>query len=52
VDTDDFNPGYIMRGLHLLPRQGDRAPWKHTQDYWTEKDELPKASLDDGLTYR
>jgi cation diffusion facilitator CzcD-associated flavoprotein CzcO len=52
VDTDDFNPGYIMRGLHLLPRQGDRQPWRHTQDYWTEKDELPQVSLDEGLTYR
>ena len=51
VDTDDFNPGYIMRGLHLLPRQGDRHPWRHTQDYWTEKDELPKVSLDEGLRY-
>jgi cation diffusion facilitator CzcD-associated flavoprotein CzcO len=51
VDTDDFNPGYIMRGLHLLPRQGDQQPWRHTQDYWTEKDELPTVSLDEGLRY-
>jgi cation diffusion facilitator CzcD-associated flavoprotein CzcO len=48
VDPENFNPGYLMRGLQLLPRQGDRMPWKHSQDYWTEKDELPQASLDDG----
>ncbi len=48
VDPGNFNPGYIMRGLHLMPKQGDRHPWKHGQDYMTEKDELPVADLDDG----
>ncbi len=48
VDPDNFNPGYLARGMHLLPRQGDKQPWLHTQDYWTEKDELPVADLDDG----
>jgi hypothetical protein len=52
VDPDNFNPGYLARGLHLLPQQGDRDPWRHTQDYWTEKNELPAADLDDGaLTF-
>jgi len=48
VDPENFNPGYITRGLHLMPRQGDRQPWLHTQDYWRDKDELPEASFDDG----
>ncbi len=48
VDPENFNPGYLTRGMHLLPKQGDRAPWQHTQDYWSEKDELPSAPLDDG----
>lgn len=48
VDPDNFNPGYLNRGLHLLPRQGTNDPWRHTQDYWSEKDELPRADLDDG----
>ncbi|HUJ88061.1 MAG TPA: NAD(P)/FAD-dependent oxidoreductase [Burkholderiales bacterium] len=53
VDADNFNPGYVMRGVHLLPRQGDRTPWRHTQDYWSDKDELPRADLEDGtLVYR
>ncbi|MGA7985379.1 MAG: NAD(P)/FAD-dependent oxidoreductase [Burkholderiales bacterium] len=48
VDAENFNPGYVMRGVDLLPRQGDRMPWRHTQDYWSDKDELPRADLDDG----
>jgi cation diffusion facilitator CzcD-associated flavoprotein CzcO len=48
VDPENFNPGYIRRSLHLLPKQGDHDPWRHAQDYWTEKDELPDADLDDG----
>ena len=48
VDPENFNPGYLMRSMHLLPRQGTVQPWLHTQDYWSEKDELPVADLDDG----
>lgn len=48
VDPENFNPGYIMRSLHLMPKQGDRDPWVHTQDYWTDKDELGIADLLDG----
>jgi cation diffusion facilitator CzcD-associated flavoprotein CzcO len=48
IDPENFNPGYLMRGLHLLPRQGDRPPWQHTQDYWSEKDVVPSIDLDDG----
>jgi len=48
VDPENFNPGYIMRGLDLLPMQGTREPWRHTQDYWNERKELPAADLDDG----
>lgn len=48
VEPENFNPGYLQRGLPLLPKQGDRDPWRHTQDYWTEKDQLPVADLDDG----
>ena len=48
VDPDNFNPGYLMRSLHLMPKQGDHDPWVFTQDYWREKDEFPVADLDDG----
>jgi cation diffusion facilitator CzcD-associated flavoprotein CzcO len=46
IDPEDFNPGYIMRGLHLLPKRGDKKEWQHTQDYWNEKDEFPAIDLD------
>ena len=29
----DFSSGYIQRGLHLLPKQGDRLPWRLHQNY-------------------
>jgi hypothetical protein len=48
IDPDNFNPGYIMRGLHLLPKRGDKPEWQHTQDYWSEKDTIPAIDLDDG----
>ena len=46
IDPEDFNPGYIMRGMHLLPKRGALRDWQHTQDYWGEKDEMPKIDLD------
>ena len=48
IDPDDFNPGYMMRGMNLLPRRGDKPEWSHTQDYWREKDEFPAIDLEDG----
>jgi cation diffusion facilitator CzcD-associated flavoprotein CzcO len=48
IDPENFNPGYLMRGLHLLPKRGDKPQWQHSQDYWTEKDEFPAIDLDDG----
>ena len=48
ITPDNFNPGYMNRGVALLPQQGDRAPWRHSQDYSTERLELPAARLDDG----
>jgi cation diffusion facilitator CzcD-associated flavoprotein CzcO len=49
IDTDEFNPGYMMRSLHLMPKRGNKADWQHTQDYWLEKDTLPTVNLDDKL---
>ena len=41
IDPENFNPGYLMRGMHLLPKRGDKPEWQHTQDYWGEKDRVP-----------
>ncbi|MFC6639621.1 NAD(P)-binding protein [Sulfitobacter sp. JBTF-M27] len=47
MDPKDFNPGYLMRGMHLLPKRGTTRDWQHTQDYWHEKDEFPQIDLTD-----
>jgi len=47
IDEENFNPGYMQRGMHLLPKRGDKPEWAHTQDYWTEKDAIPATNLDD-----
>lgn len=46
IDDNDFNPGYLMRDMHKLPRRGDKPEWRHTQDYWNEKDWFPAIDLD------
>jgi hypothetical protein len=48
IDPQNFNPGYVMRGMHLLPKRLDMPEWQHSQDYWAEKDQIPTADLDDG----
>ncbi len=48
MDPENFNPGYLNRSMHLMPKRGDKPEWEHTQDYWTEKDMLPAVDLDDG----
>ena len=46
IDPENFNSGYLMRSLDLLPKRGVKREWQHTQDYWGEKDEIPAIDLD------
>lgn len=46
IDSDDFNPGYLQRGMDRMPRKGSKAIWQHTQDYWKEREEIPLIDLD------
>ncbi|MEQ8559780.1 MAG: NAD(P)/FAD-dependent oxidoreductase [Henriciella sp.] len=46
MDPEDFNPGYLTRGEHEMPKRIARSEWQHTQDYWHEKDALPEINLD------
>jgi cation diffusion facilitator CzcD-associated flavoprotein CzcO len=46
MDPENFNPGYLMRSMHLMPQRGAKPEWQHTQDYWREKDELPAIDLE------
>jgi cation diffusion facilitator CzcD-associated flavoprotein CzcO len=45
----DFPAGYMRRGMHLFPRQGDREPWLNTQRYSVDRKLLREAPLEDGV---
>ncbi len=47
IKDEDFNPGYMKRGLQMLPKCGDHAPWIYNTDYYSEKDQMPEYDLDD-----
>lgn len=48
IDPNNFNPNYLVRSQHLMPKSGNKPEWMHDQDYWKEKDLLPAADLEDG----
>lgn len=48
IDPENFNPGYITRGIHLLPRRIDRPQWQHTQDHKSDTKTMPSIDLADG----
>ncbi|MEZ5680456.1 MAG: NAD(P)/FAD-dependent oxidoreductase [Erythrobacter sp.] len=41
IESDNFNPGYLMRGIDAMPRRGAKPEWRHNQDYWSERDAFP-----------
>ena len=45
--VDDFSAGYLLRVMDRFPRQGDREPWRNTQDYLRERREFAQMSLDE-----
>jgi cation diffusion facilitator CzcD-associated flavoprotein CzcO len=47
IDPENFNPNYLMRDMHLLPRRGEKPEWQHSQDYWAEKDQFAAIDLAD-----
>jgi len=46
IENENFNPGYLMRGLKLMPKSGDKPEWRHNQDYWAEREEIPRIDLE------
>ena len=46
---DDFSAGYIQRDMHLFPKQGDRNPWRNTQNYGEDRKVVKHAPIDDGV---
>jgi cation diffusion facilitator CzcD-associated flavoprotein CzcO len=52
IDPENFNPGYLMRAMHQMPKRGSKPEWQHTQDYWAESRELPKIDMEaEGLVF-
>lgn len=48
VDPENFNPGYLMRTQHLMPKRGANEPWTWGADYRAERALLAEADLEDG----
>ena len=45
----EFSSGYLQRKKHLLPKQGDEAPWINTQNYALDKKIIRQHPVDDGV---
>jgi cation diffusion facilitator CzcD-associated flavoprotein CzcO len=45
IGNENFNPGYMARGLHLWPKSGASLPWRHSQDYATDAAAFPAIDL-------
>jgi monooxygenase len=45
----DFTSGYVQRAVPMLPKQGDRKPWRLYQNYLLDLLTLRYARLDDGV---
>lgn len=46
MDDELFNPGYMSRGQHKLPKRGSLPIWGHSQDYWGDREEYPQIDID------
>ncbi len=45
----DFSSGYFQRAMHILPKQGSKAPWRLYQNYPKDIMMLRFGKLDDGV---
>lgn len=43
----DFNSGYVLRALDVLPKQGSQSPWKVYQNYLKDSLSLKYGTLQD-----
>lgn len=49
MEPDDFNPGYLSRGMHLMPKLGTKPEWQISQDYLQEQEEFAAIDLTDRI---
>ena len=45
IEEDNFNPNYLMRDIDKMPKRGAKPEWRHNQDYWREREEIPAIDL-------
>ena len=45
----DFTPGYVLRSLDLLPKQGDVEPWRLRQNYFHDIRTIRRGPIDDDV---
>jgi monooxygenase len=47
----DFNSGYVLRSIDILPRQGATRPWRLHQNYFRDVRLLKHGPVDDGMQF-
>jgi monooxygenase len=48
----EFTPGYVLRSLEELPKQGSRTPWRLNQNYLLDIPLIRRGKIDDeGLKF-
>ncbi len=48
----EFSPGYVLRSLHELPKQGSRTPWRLNQNYVLDVRLIRRGKVaDEGLRF-
>ena len=45
----DFDPGYVVRALDDLPKQGSKAPWRLSMSYIIDVFQIRRGRVDDGV---
>jgi cation diffusion facilitator CzcD-associated flavoprotein CzcO len=45
----DFDPGYVLRSIDELPRQGSRQPWRLSMSYISDVAKIRHGRVDDGV---
>jgi cation diffusion facilitator CzcD-associated flavoprotein CzcO len=45
----DFTPGYFLRSMDKLPKQGSKLPWRLHQNYIRDVQLIKRAPLEDGV---
>ncbi len=44
----DFTPGYFLRSMNVLPKQGSKLPWRMHQNYIRDLRLIKRSPLEDG----